>query len=98
MLRALTPKEQAELNADRTADRAQYSTQIAACSFEVIALTGAIVERAAMTTEIPPIVAAFAGGAGSSIFLPRYLAEVTRLRGLSNTTLSLPPPALFSRY
>jgi hypothetical protein len=74
--------------------RTQYSYQLGECSFDVIALTGAIIERPTMTSSIPTIVGAYTGGPGPSTFLGRYAARVTALRGISRTTLSLPPPTL----
>ncbi|HEY0482753.1 MAG TPA: DUF4157 domain-containing protein [Kofleriaceae bacterium] len=92
LLRALTPTEQAQFNTDLTPDGLQYSYQLGECSFDVIALTGAIVERPTLTSGIPTIVGAYTGGPGPSTFLGRYAARVTTLRSLSRTTLTLPPP------
>jgi hypothetical protein len=94
LLRALTPVEQAQFNTDRNPDGTQYSYQLGECSFDVIALTRAIVERPAMTSAIPTIVGAYTGGPGPSTFLGRYAARVATLRSISRTTLSLPPPTL----
>lgn len=94
LLRALTPAEQAQFNTDLSPDGTQYSYQLGECSFDVVALTGAIVERPTMTSAIPTIVGAYTGGPGPSTFLGRYAARVTTLRSISRTTLSLPPPTL----
>lgn len=94
LLRALTPTEQAQFNTDLSPDGTQYSYQLGECSFDVIALTGAIVERPTMTSSIPAIVGAYTGGPGPSTFLGRYASRVTTLRGLSRATLTLPPPTM----
>jgi hypothetical protein len=94
VLRALTPTEQAQFDTDLSPDGTQYSYQLGACSFDVGALTGAILERPTLTSSIPTIVGACTGGPGPSTFLSRYATRVTTLRGLSRTTLTLPPPAL----
>jgi hypothetical protein len=94
LLRALTPTEQAQFNTDLNPDGTQYSYQLGECSFDVVALTGGILERPTLTSSIPTIVGAYTGGPGPSTFLSRYATRVTTLRGLSRTTLSLPPPAL----
>ncbi len=91
LLTALTPAEQAQLNSDRSPDGTQYSHQLAECSFHVISLTRAIVERAAMTSAIPTIVGGYTGGIGPSIFILRYATRVAALRGLARTTRGLPP-------
>jgi hypothetical protein len=94
LLRALTASEQAELNTDTSPDRTQYSYQLGECSFDVIALTGAIIERTTMTTSIPTIVGGYTGGPGPASFLSRYAGRVTTLRSLSRATLALPPAPL----
>lgn len=94
LLRALTPTEQAQFNTDLSPDGTQYSYQLGECSFDVVALTGAIIERPSMTSSIPTIVGAYTGGPGPSTFLGRYAARVTTLRGISRSTLSLPLPTL----
>jgi Domain of unknown function (DUF4157) len=91
LLRALTPTEQAQFNADSSPDGTQYSYQLGECSFNVIALTGSIVERPTMTSGIPAIVGGYTGGPGPATFLSRYAGRVTALRGLSRSTLMLPP-------
>ena len=91
LLRALTPAEQAEFNTDRSPDGTQYSYQLAECSFGIILLTGALIERPTMTAGIPAIVGGYAGGPGPSTVLGRYATRIAALRGISHTTLSLPP-------
>jgi uncharacterized protein DUF4157 len=94
LLRALTPTEQAQFNTDLSPDRTQYSYQLGECSFDVVALTGAIIERPTLTSSIPTIVGAYTGGTGPSMFLGRYAARVATLSSLSRATLSLPLPTL----
>jgi hypothetical protein len=72
--------------------------QLGECSFDVIALTGAIVERPTMTSSIPTIVGAYTGGPGPATFLSRYAARVAALRSISRTTLTLPPPTFGSPF
>jgi hypothetical protein len=94
LLRALSPSEQAELNTDLSADRTQYSHQLAECSFDVSAVTGMILERAAMTSGIPVLVGAYTGGPGPATLLSRYAARVASLRSIARSTLALPRPSL----
>jgi hypothetical protein len=95
LLRALTPSEQAQFNADASPDGTQYSHQLAECSFDVVALTGMILERTTMTSGIPTIVGAYTGGPGPATVLSRYNARVTTLRSISRATMTLPPPSPF---
>jgi len=95
LLRALTPAEQAEFNADATPDGTQYSHQLAECSFHVAALTGMIMERTSMTAAIPGIIGAYTGGPGSASVLSRYNARITTLRSISRSTMTLPPASPF---
>ena len=91
LLRALTPQEQDELLADRSPDGGRYSARLGECSFDVIAITGMIMEDSSMTTSIPAIVGGYTGGAAHrSAFLASYNAEVTRMRGLARATQLMP--------
>jgi hypothetical protein len=95
LLRALTAREQAEFNADVSPDGTQYSHQLAECSFHASALTGMIMERTSMTSAIPGIIGAYAGGPGPATVASRYNARVTTLRSISRSTMTLPPRSPF---
>lgn len=90
LLRALNPVEQEQFNTDLSPDGKQYSRQLADASFEIILLTGAMVERTAMTSSIPAIVGAYMGGLGPTRFLARYASQITSLRRTAHRTQLLP--------
>ena len=83
---------------DVSPDGTQYSQQLAECSFEVVALTGMILERPTMTSSIPTIVGAYTGGPGPGTVVSRYNSRVTTLRSISRATLTLPPPSPFGGF
>jgi hypothetical protein len=94
LLRALTPREQAEFNADVSPTVRNIPTS-SPNARSTPALTGMIMERTTMTSAIPGIIGAYAGGPGSATVVSRYNTRVTTLRSISRSTMTLPPASPF---